>query len=209
MSFPLLLVLPFCSFLSPPLSHSFSNTTFSSLCWFLSFFFSSITAPSLNRKWLPLCIMQHWFLLHGYKKRGGWWRQQTDQRLLKFGFSFKLSPHSLGFYSGPGFFNETGSKNKAPDSVLSHKPPIKSTHLAVLKATDGSGSAVSEFDVKNRNVSSAAQFPAGQSVTMAFPQVRHPAFQASIPGRASPTWPGKQPIKKSFLSAPQSCYSSS
>lgn len=167
--------------------HTHSQTQHLAVCVDFYRIFFSIPAPSLNRKWLPLCIMQHWFLLHGYKKRGGWWRQQTDQRLLKFGFSFKLSPHSLGFYSGPGFFNETGSKNKAPDSVLSHKPPIKSTYLAVLKATDGSGSAVSEFDVKNRNVSSAAQFPAGQSVTMAFPQVRHPAFQASIPGRASPT----------------------
>ncbi|MEQ2299284.1 hypothetical protein AMECASPLE_013708 [Ameca splendens] len=49
------------------------------------------------------------------------------------------------------------------------------THLAVLEGTDGSCRAVSEFYVKNRDVTAGIQFTAGQSVTLILPQSRHRA----------------------------------
>lgn len=42
----------------------------------------------------------------------------------------------------------------------------KITHLAVLIGANGSSRAVSEFDVNNRDVTSAAQFTTGQTVRL-------------------------------------------
>lgn len=66
--------------------------------------------------------------------------------------------------------------------VFEGKMLKKITHLAVLKGANGSCRAVSEFDMKNRDVTAAAQFTAGQPVTMFLLQRRHPAVNPSLPG---------------------------
>lgn len=51
-------------------------------------------------------------------------------------------------------------------------------YLVVLKGANGSCRAVSEFDMKNRDVA-ATQFATGQSVTLFFLEHRHPTKTSS------------------------------
>lgn len=64
-------------------------------------------------------------------------------------------------------------------------------YLGVPEVINGSCRAVSQFDVKNRDVLAAAQF-AGQSVTAVLPQNRHPAREV----RKSRT--NKQILRRSY-----------
>lgn len=67
-------------------------------------------------------------------------------------------------------------------SFCEEKMLKKKTYLAVLKGANGSCRAVSEFDMKNRDVAAAAQFTAGQPVTLVLLQRRHLAAIPRLPG---------------------------
>lgn len=61
-----------------------------------------------------------------------------------------------------------------------------------MKGANGSCRAVSEFNMKNRDVTAAVQFTAGQSVTLVLLQRRHPASNALLPGLLTEQTPHKQ-----------------
>lgn len=69
--------------------------------------------------------------------------------------------------------------------IKSERKQTQKYYLAVPEAINGSCRAVSQLDVKNRNILAAAQF-AGQSVTAVLPQRRHPARRSRQGGSQIP-----------------------
>lgn len=81
----------------------------------------------------------------------------------------------------PRGFNQVQEQNFDQNPMNQTNKQTQKRYLVVPKPLNGFCRAVSQFDVKDRDVTVAAQF-ARQSVTASLPQRRHPA-RKSRPGR--------------------------
>lgn len=104
-------------------------------------------------------------------------RQQPEKILVNFGWNAKPQTRLPSLFlttscESEGLSDEVGATTLAVNTHNRQQIEDKlltMTYLAVLKGANGSCRAVSEFDMKNWDVTAAAQFTAGQSVTLTLP----------------------------------------